>query len=69
MLYRPNYRQRVTKHIPATSNTSVAMQRAVDTTIHEDVFSVNPPRDYISSPAVNQEPARPVWRRGRIPPP
>jgi hypothetical protein len=52
--------------------TPVAMQRVVNTTIKEamfsiwlayihcwatDVFSVGPPRDYISNPVVNQESA------------
>jgi hypothetical protein len=47
--------QRVAKHIPVTTNTYVAMQRDVYTTIEEEVFSMNPPRDYISSPVVNQK--------------
>jgi hypothetical protein len=51
----PIARQRVAKHIPATTNTSIAMQRAVDTTIKEDVFPMGPPRDCISSPVVNQK--------------
>jgi hypothetical protein len=47
--------QRVAKHIPATTNNSVAMQCAVNTKIEEEVFSMGPPRDYISSPVVNQK--------------
>jgi hypothetical protein len=31
------------------------MQRAVNTTIEEDVFFMCPPRDYINSPIVNQK--------------
>jgi hypothetical protein len=42
-------RQQVAKHIPATTNISVAMQRAVNTMIEEQVFSTGPPRDYIHS--------------------
>jgi hypothetical protein len=34
---------------------SISMQRAVNTTIEEAVFSIDPPRDYISSPVVNQK--------------
>jgi hypothetical protein len=51
--YRPIDRHRVAKHIPATTNISVAMQRAVATTIEEDVFSTGPPRGCVSSPLVN----------------
>jgi hypothetical protein len=51
----PIARQQVAKHIPATTNTSVAMQRAVNTTIEEDVFSMDPPHHYISIPVVNHE--------------
>jgi hypothetical protein len=63
VMYRPTARQRFGKHIPATTNTSVAMQRAVDTTIEEDVFSICPPRGYISSLVVNQKSV--VQRRTR----
>jgi hypothetical protein len=35
--------------------TSVATQRAVNTTTEEEVFSMDPPRDYIGSPVVNQK--------------
>jgi hypothetical protein len=31
------------------------MQRAVNTIIEEEVFSMDPPRDYKSSPVVNQK--------------
>jgi hypothetical protein len=48
-------RQRVAKHSPATPNTSVTVQRAVNTTIEEDMFSMGPPRDYINSALVNQK--------------
>jgi hypothetical protein len=56
-------RQQVAKHIPAEANarknrTSIARQRrgkhAFETT-GEGVFSMGPPRDYISSPVVNQK--------------
>jgi hypothetical protein len=32
------------------------MQRAVNTTIEEAMFSAGPPRDYMTSPVVNQKP-------------
>jgi hypothetical protein len=48
-------RQRVDKHIPATTNISVAMQRAVNITTEEEGFSMERPRCYISSPVVNQK--------------
>jgi hypothetical protein len=59
------------------------MQRAVNITIEEEVFSMwfayihygatdvfptGPPRDYVSGTEPN-EVSQPVWRRGRIPPP
>jgi hypothetical protein len=46
--------QRVTKHNHTTTNTSVAMQHAVDTRIEEDVFSMCPPLGYISGTEPNQ---------------
>jgi hypothetical protein len=49
----PIVMQRVAKHIPATMNTSVAMQRSVDTKIEEDILSMIPPREYVSGPVVN----------------
>jgi hypothetical protein len=33
----PIAKQRIAKHIPATTNTSAAMQRAVNTTIEEEM--------------------------------
>jgi hypothetical protein len=56
-------RQRVAKHIPAESNprnnrTSIARQRCgkhAFATI-EEAFSMDPPRDYVNSPVVNQKP-------------
>jgi hypothetical protein len=53
----PMARQRVSKHVPTTTNTSVAMKHAVNTTIEEDVFSMGSPRDCmcISSAVVNQK--------------
>jgi hypothetical protein len=58
----PIARQRVAKHIPAEANarnnrTFIARQRGgkrAFTTIEEAVFPMGPPRDYISSPVVNQ---------------
>jgi hypothetical protein len=54
--------QRVVKHIPAEANarnnrTSIARQRYGKQTLSttQDVFSMSPPPDYISSPVVNQE--------------
>jgi uncharacterized protein (UPF0332 family) len=35
--------------------TSVAMQRAVNRIIEEEMFSMDPPLDYINSPVVNQK--------------
>jgi hypothetical protein len=52
--YRLTAKQRVAEHIPATTNTSVATQRAIDTTIEEDVFSMDPPRGYVSDTEPNQ---------------
>jgi hypothetical protein len=49
----PIARQRVSKHISAIKNISIAMQRADNATIEEDVSSMGQPRDYTSSPAVN----------------
>jgi hypothetical protein len=40
------------------------MQRYVNTTIEEEVFSIGPPRDYISSPVVTQKPG--IKRRERV---
>jgi hypothetical protein len=64
MTPRPVAGQRLGKHIPAESEhagsnriTSVTMQCTVDTTIEQEVFSLfsmAPPRDYMSSPVVNQ---------------
>jgi hypothetical protein len=58
---RPIARQRVAKHIPAEANaqnsrTYIARQRRgkhAFATIEEAVFSMDPTRDYISSPVVN----------------
>jgi hypothetical protein len=56
-------RHRVAKHIPAEANarnnrTSTTRQRrckhAFETT-EEDMFSMCPPQDYISSPVLNQK--------------
>jgi hypothetical protein len=47
-------RKRVAKHIPVTTNISVAMQRAVNT-IEEVMFSMDPSRNYASSPVVERE--------------
>jgi hypothetical protein len=55
--YRSTARQRVAKHIPATTNISTPRQRRgkhVFATIEETVFSMGPPRDHTSSPVVNR---------------
>jgi hypothetical protein len=41
------------------------MQRAVYTTVEEEVFSMRPPTDYISSPVVNQQSVS-RWKRKRM---
>jgi hypothetical protein len=49
--------QRVPKHIPAATNTSVARQRRgkhAFATIVEAVFSAGPPPDYVSGTEPNQ---------------
>jgi hypothetical protein len=63
----PIARQGVAKHIPVTTNTSIARQRRGEkafTTIQEAVFSMDPSRDYISVPFVHQKSV--VVRRIRI---
>jgi hypothetical protein len=40
-------RQRVAKHVPATTNNSVAVQHAVTITIKEEMSSMCPPLNYI----------------------
>jgi hypothetical protein len=55
--HRPIVRQRVAKHIPATTNTSIARQlrgKYAFATVVVAVFSMGPHRDYISSPIVSQ---------------
>jgi hypothetical protein len=78
----PIARQQFAKHISAEANaqnnmTTIARQRhekqALPTV--KDVFSLDPPRDYIGGREPNQirlkrmRTEKPVWRRGRIPPP
>jgi hypothetical protein len=67
MICRPISGRRLGGRVPAATNTqatiSVATQRAVNTTIEEAVFSMDPPRDFKCKLHI------PVWRRGRIPPP
>jgi hypothetical protein len=59
----PIARQRCAKHIPADENArnnriSIARQRRgkhAFATIEEEAFPMDPRRDYISSPVVNQK--------------
>jgi hypothetical protein len=65
----PIARQRVAKHVHATMNTSIAVQRAIIRIEEElfsmwfayvhcwatDVFPMGSPREYINSPVVNQK--------------
>jgi hypothetical protein len=54
----PIARQRVAKHIPATTNISIARRlrsKHAFATIEEEVFSMGPRRDYISSPVVKRK--------------
>jgi hypothetical protein len=53
--------QRLGKHIPAITNTQTIIRQhpfpyngAVNTTVEEEVFSMDPPRDYRSSTEPNQ---------------